>query len=188
MKRTTKDFFSLKEVFTTRNMVVMAMMLALKVVISPFSIYLSPTFQLITFGYLPGAMVSILYGPVAGLVFGFAADTVGYIMNPMGGYFIGYALSEMMGNFVYALFLYKKPLTIPRVLAARLVIMATVTFGLNFLWNVIMYGAAASKYFTGARLINNLVQLPLYVALILFFGRLVLRIEKNYTGGMKKPV
>ncbi|MDR1540832.1 MAG: folate family ECF transporter S component [Clostridiales bacterium] len=174
-----RRFFSLKDIFKTRNFAVMAMMVALHFILSQFTIYLSPTFKAITFAYLPGAIVAILYGPWAAIAFGFAADTVGFIAKPVGPYFVGYALSEMVTNFIFAAFLYQKQINVLRALLARLVNMAVVTFGLNYLWNVIMYGSIASAYFTSVRFINNLVQLPVYVALIVFFGRLALRLEKN---------
>lgn len=177
-----KNFFSVKDIFKTRNLAIMAMMVALKIILSQFTIYLTPSFKAITFAYLPGAMVSILYGPIAGLVFGFVGDTIGYIVKPAGPYFIGYALSEMLANFIYACLLYKKPITITRVLASRIAITVTITFGLNFLWNVIMYGSVASKYFTAARVINNVAQLPIYVALIMFFGKFALRLERMSFG------
>ncbi|MDR1541694.1 MAG: folate family ECF transporter S component [Clostridiales bacterium] len=174
-----RRFFSAKDVFKTKNIAVMAMMAALHFVLSQFTIYLSPTFKAITFSYLPGAIVAILYGPWAALAFGFVADTIGFIAKPVGPYFIGYAVSEMLANFTYAAFLYRKPVSLVRVLLSRLVITAVVTFGLNYLWNAIMYGSAASAYFTSVRLINNLAQLPVYVALIMFFGRLALRLDRT---------
>ena len=177
-----KEFFSVKDVFKTNNLVVMAMMVALKMILSQFSIYLTPTFKLIEFSYLPSAIVSILYGPIAGVVFGFVADTVGFIAKPVGPYFVGYAISEMVSNFIYACFLYKCPITWQRVLMSRVIITVSVTFGLNFIWNVMMYGSVASKYFTGARLLNNLVQLPLYVFLIVFFAKTAIKVSKTGFG------
>lgn len=174
-----QNFFSLEGVFKTRNMVVIALMTALSVVLSQFSIYITPTFRLISFTYLSGAVVSMLYGPWAGIAFGLLSDTVTYIAKPGGPYFVGYAISEMVSNFIYACFLYRKPLRIWRVLLARTVIMLLVTLGLSYLWNVIMYGSVASTYFTSVRLINNLLQLPVSVALIVCFARLAMQLEKT---------
>jgi ECF transporter S component (folate family) len=124
-------------------------------------------------------MVSMLYGPVAGVAFGLVGDIIGYLVKPAGPFFIGYTLSEMAAGLIYAIFMYNKPLKIWRVAAARATITAVVTFGLNFAWNSIMYGAVASKYFTGARLINNIIQFPITVALIIIMGKVVLMAQSR---------
>lgn len=178
MRLSAKEFFSVRDVFKTRNLAVMAMLLAVRMVLSQFSITLTPTFKLITFDYLPGVIVSMLYGPVAGIVFGLAGDTLGFFVKPLGPYFFGYALSEMVANLLYAAFLYRRPVTLARVALARGVVTVIVIFGLNFVWNVIMYGSAASVYFTSARLINNLVQFPVHTALIVFLGKLAQKVSK----------
>ena len=175
------SFWSLKDVFKTRNLVVMALMIAVKVVLTPFSIYVTPTFRIMSFAYLPGVIVSMLFGPWAGLAFGFAGDIVGYLVKPMGPFFFGYTISEMMAGFWYACFLYRKPLSIWRIALSRLAILVTVTFGLNYLWNYMMSGAVASKYFTGARLINNLIQTPISIVLIFFVCQLVGKIYLHQT-------
>jgi ECF transporter S component (folate family) len=173
-------FFSRKGVFTPKNLVVMAMMVALAAILSRFSIYITPTFKAISFAYLPGAITAMLFGPWAALVYGLASDTLNYFANPQGGYFPGYALSEMLSYFIYACFLYKRPVSFVRVLIARILILITVVFGLNYLWMNIMYGSTAGSFFTGARLINNLVQLPFHTLLITFVAKPVLRAKELY--------
>lgn len=172
-----RSFFSLDGVFRTRNIVLVGLMVALKMILEPFSIYITPTFKLITLSYLPGVMIAAVLGPWAALAFGFVADTVGYVVAGMGPYFPGYAISEMLTYFIYACLLYKRAVSIPRVLIARVIEVVTVIFGLNFLWNVIMYGSAASVYFTGVRLINNLIQIPLHVALSCICVRLARKLD-----------
>lgn len=181
-----KSFFSTKNVFTTHNLIVMALMVALKIILSQFTIFPTPTFKLISFAYLPGAMVSMLYGPWAGLVFGLVGDTVGYIVKPAGPYFFGYAISEMVTNLIYAVFLYKKPLKIWRVAAAKVIIILTVFCGINFLWNVIMYGAVASKFFTWQRIINYFIQTPLSVSLTVIMARIVFTVYKKPIGYLSR--
>ena len=179
-----RSFFQVKGVFSTRNLVVMALMVALKVVLAQFTIPVTPQFKLFTLAYLPGAMVATLYGPWAALAFGLVGDTVGYFAKPFGPYFIGYALSEMAANFIYACFLYRRPITYLRVALVRLVILVTVIFGLNFLWGSILSGSTASKFFTSVRLVNNLVQFPIYVMLSVWSCRLARRLEHKSSGSL----
>jgi ECF transporter S component (folate family) len=175
----TEARFAAKNAFTLENLIIMALMAAAAAVLSRFSLYLTPTFKAISFSYLPGAITAILCGPWCALAYAFVSDTLQYFANPQGGYFPGYALSEMLSCFIYALFLYKRPLKLWRVIAARLVILVLVVMGLNYVWMNMMYGTLAGGYYTGARLINNLVQLPFHALIILFVGKQLIRFRKS---------
>lgn len=173
------SFFSIKNVFKTQNLVVMALMVALKAVLSSFAIYITPTFRIFSFTYLPGAMVALLYGPWAGIVFGFASDFIGYFVHPMGPYLPVYAFSEMVANFIYALFLYRRPLVVWRTVLAQITVVIVVIFGMGYLWNWLLYGAVATSFFTGARFLSNLINTPVYVFLIMVMGKVCLRVTKQ---------
>lgn len=171
------SFWRLKGVFSTRKLAVMGLLVALTALLSCFSIYLSETFRLISFAYLPGALGSLLYGPWAGLSMGFAGDFVAYMVKPMGGYFFGYALSAMLQNLIYTLFLYKRPVSLWRVAAAQVLVVVFVSLGLGFVWQQMMTGKTAAEFFVGFRLIKNLVLFPVDTALIFLLGRLAQRLE-----------
>jgi ECF transporter S component (folate family) len=175
--------FSAKTAFTLENLILMALMTAIATVLSRFSIYLTPTFQAITFTYLPGVITAMLCGPWCALAYGFVSDALQYFANPQGGYFPGYALSEMLSCFIYALFLYKRPLKLWRVAAARFVVLILVTMGLNYIWMNMMYGTFAGGFYTGARLINNLVQFPFHVVIITFVGKRIIGFRQSRATG-----
>jgi len=175
-----QKFFSLQGVFTTRNLAVMAMMVALSMVLARFgTIYITPQFRLFSLAYLPGVMVAMLYGPWAALAFGLATDTVSFLVNPGGAYFIGFALSEMLSCFIYACFLYNRPLSVWRVTAARLLVTVLVLLGLNFVWQSILWGALASVFYSSTRMVNHLIQFPIHVALIIITARLTQIVTKR---------
>ncbi len=161
-----RAFFSLQNVFTTRNIILMGLMLAIGAVLSRFSIYITPTFKAVSFAYLPGTVVACLMGPWAALAYGFINDFIAYIVNPQGPYFPFYAISEMTAYFIYACLMYRQRVTYLRALIARALILIVVVFGLNYVWTMMMYGTAASAYFTGVRFINNLGQMPFHALLI----------------------
>lgn len=73
-----------------------------------------------TWGFLARSLCSMVGGPINALVFGLAEDTISFLVNPKGAYFPGYALTTMLGNFIYALFLYRAPANLPRIAAAKL--------------------------------------------------------------------
>lgn len=74
----------------------------------------------VSWGFLARALCALVGGPVNALVFGFAEDTVSYLMNPSGGYNPFYIFTTMLGVFTYALFFYRAKVTVLRVFLAKL--------------------------------------------------------------------
>ncbi|GHU67374.1 folate ECF transporter [Clostridia bacterium] len=163
-------FFSIKGVFTPKHLAAMAMLLGVRTILNlPFlTIYLGPSFKLITFAYITDALCAMLFGPVAGLAFGFAGDFIGFLASAGtgGAYFPGFALSEMLTCLIFACFFYKKAIKVPQVIAAWMINLAVVLLGLNSLWLILMYGMDAGAVFTVARLVSNLVQAPIHIVIL----------------------
>ncbi|MDR0875907.1 MAG: folate family ECF transporter S component [Clostridiales Family XIII bacterium] len=164
------DFFSPKGVFTPKHLAAMAMLLGIRTILNlPFlTIYLGPSFKLITFAYITDALCAMLFGPIAGLVFGFAGDAIGFLASSGAGgaYFPGFALSEMITCLIFACFFYRHTITVPRVICAWLINLAAVLLGLNMVWLILMYGMDAGSVFTAARFVNNLVQAPVHIVIL----------------------
>ena len=74
----------------------------------------------VSWGFLARALCALVGGPVNALVFGFVEDTVGYFMNPQGGWNPFYIFTTMLGVFTYSLFLYRAEVTVLRVFLAKL--------------------------------------------------------------------
>jgi len=108
--RVLGDFFSTHNLFSLRHLTFMGLMIAISVVLGQLDIYANPSLRLFSISYLPGVIVAMLCGPWEALAYGFIKDLLVFITNPHGAYFPGYALSEMLTYFIYACFLYKKPL------------------------------------------------------------------------------
>ncbi|WP_444964816.1 folate family ECF transporter S component [Pediococcus pentosaceus] len=171
-----KNFFSIKNVFSVRNLTIMALLAALDVVLARYTtIHLTPQFTLVSFEYIPAAVVSALFGPWAGIAFGLVSDTVGYFSNPVGPYLPIWAISAMVANLIQSIFLYPGKFDWWRIIVARLLVMLIVTMGLNFIWQSIYFGAAAAVYYNSARIISNIIQLPIQVILIRIFGKIAMR-------------
>ena len=169
-----KGFWRVKGMFSTRKLVLMGLFVAMTAVLSPLDIYLSDDFRLLSFRFLPGALGSILFGPWAGLLMGFPGDFLAFLINPHGGYFPGYALSDMVSNFLFALCLYRRPVTWPRVLTAQALVGVIVSLGLGSVWLHMMWGSTAGELFTGFRLLKTLAAYPLNAALVYGLGRAVM--------------
>jgi ECF transporter S component (folate family) len=163
-------FFSPKGVFTPKHLAAMAMLLGIRTILNlPFlTIYLGPNFKLITFAYLTDALCAMLFGPVAGLAFGFAGDFIGFLASAGtgGAYFPGFALSEMVTCLIFAAFFFQKEIKLPRIVAAWLLNLAVVLLGMNSLWLILMYGMEAGAVFTAARFLTNLIQAPLHIVIL----------------------
>jgi len=156
---------------TARNLTFAALMIAACVALSYVpSIHIGDGGVRVTWGFLARALCGAVCGPVTALVFGFAEDTVSYLIHPTGAYFPGYALTTMLGTLIYALFLYRAKLT-PVTLAVRVALAKFFTNVLNVflgaLWSTILMGKGYWVRVT-ASAAKNAVMFPVQ-AVMLFF-------------------
>jgi len=177
------EFFSLRGVFTTKRIAVMAMLLAVRAVVGlPFlTIYVNGV-KLFTLAHVVDAICAMLFGPIAGLIFGFAGDFFGFLASQGtgGGYLPFYAVSEMVTCFIYALFLYKRTVTWPRAILSSVLNLAVVFLGLNTLWFALMYGEAAMLGVLPFRIILNAAITPVYIVILWFvLSRLSTAVTKH---------
>ena len=173
---------SAKELKSTRNLVICAMMAALSIVLmSTTSFYITPNIKIGVSG-LPNRLVDFMFGPVVGAVFGGIMDILKFLIKPDGGFFFGYTLTAIISGFIYGLFYYKlkikKPLktdvtgielfvewclanvqSILLIFIANVLIKVLCNIGLNTLWNSMLTGKAFLAILP-ARIIKNLIQIP----------------------------
>ncbi len=155
---------SAKNLKSVPALAVSAMMTAIVVVLSFYT--LRPTeFLKISFAFLPLCIIGALYGPVFGGLVGIAADLISYAISPAGPYFIGFTISGFLSGFIYGIFLYKKNVSLPRVIFAKLTISLFVQIGLNSVWLKLLYGTPIIAMMP-TRLLKNAALLPIEVALM----------------------
>ncbi len=126
----------------------------------------------ISWGFLARSLCSMVGGPLNALVFGAAEDTITYLLKPSGPYFPGYALTTMLGNFIYALFLYRAKPTPPRVFFAKLLTNAQ-NVVLGSLWSHILMGKAYLLTLTTSLYKNALLLIPQTIILYFLFAALL---------------
>lgn len=157
---------ALAELRDLRKLVFAALMIAMCMVLS-----LVPSVPLfggakITWGFLARSVCALVCGPVLGVLFGFAEDILSFFVAGGGGYpfFPGYTLTTMLGVFIYALFLYRTPLTVRKIFCAKLLTnIENVVLGA--LWMAILSGKA--WYVTAAgSAVKNLICLPFQTAVL----------------------
>ena len=136
-----------------------AMFGAMAIVLGSFaSINVTPNLK-IGFGSLPNELVDYLFGPVVGALFGGGMDLVKFMIKPDGGFMPGFTLNAMLAAFIYGMFLYKRPLSLPRMLAAKLVVAVLVNTILGTYWLSLLNGKGYLVILP-ARAIKNLIQWP----------------------------
>ena len=145
-----------RELRKTRTMILLALFMALSIIVSSFRIR-TPFFS-ITLGPLVKMYVALLFGPVTGAVYGFVLDILQFFISNRGDpFFPGYTFTETLGVFLYGLFLYRRPLRLRTVFAAKLVVIVICNILLGTLWMSILYGKSFLFYLP-PRTVKNLIQ------------------------------
>ena len=167
---------SAQELKKVTSLTATAMLLALKSVISTFRIQVSNILE-IGFSHLISAVIALYYGPMMAGVAGVVADTIDYLIRPTGPYFPGFALNEFVIGFLYGLFFYKKNITLPRVICARLCVAIFTELLMTPLWLNILYGDAYLAL-VGARITTQIIKFPIDCALLYGLLKSVSKIKK----------
>ena len=153
------------ELKNIRILAVAALMIAACVALSYVpSIHIGDGGVRISWGFLARSVCGMVGGPVVALVFGFAEDTISFMIHPTGAYFPGYALTTMLGTMIYALFLYRAKPTVVRIFLAKLFTNILNVF-LGSLWSAILLSKGYLYYMTTS-FYKNLVMLPIQTAML----------------------
>lgn len=159
MKNTSSRRFSAKDI------AVIGLMIAIKVVLTRF-LAVETQFVRVSFTFIPTILLAIMYGPWISGFAGAGADLLGFFLFPKGFPFSpGFTLSAAIGPMIYAFILYRKRLSLGRLITANLAVTILVNVGLNSLWLYILYDQA----FWGMlpiRLAENILTLPIEIAMI----------------------
>lgn len=143
-----------------------AMFGAMAIVLNQFaSITVTPHLK-IGFSALPNELVDYLFGPVVGALFGGGMDIIKFMLKPEGGFIPGLTFNAMLAAFIYGMFLYKRPLSLKRMLAAKLIVAVLCNIILGTYW-LSMFTGKGYLVLLPTRAIKNLVQWP--VDSLIFF-------------------
>lgn len=149
----------------TRILTFSALMIAACVALSfAPKVVIAPNLEF-TWGFLARSVCSMVGGPINALVFGLAEDTISFLVNPKGAYFPGYALTTMLGNLIYALFLYRAPVTLPRIAVAKLLTNIQNVL-LGSLWTYLLLGKKTYWAYMSISALKNTVSYPLQVLML----------------------
>lgn len=155
---------SFEELKSIRAVAVCGMLLALSVVLGLVATIRIGNYIRIGFASLPNRTVDDLFGPFVGLIFGAAADIVSWFVNPTGDFFPGFTITAMVYSAVFGSIIYRRKLSVVRLLAAQALCKLFCNIILNSIWLKLLYGQAILAMLPG-RIISNLVMLPIDTAL-----------------------
>ena len=97
------------ELKDVKMLVITALMIALRIALKPFAIYIGPQMAIQT-ATLATALGAMIFGPVMAIPAAIISDTVGFMIWPTGDYFLPFVLTEIASTLFYALFLANKKL------------------------------------------------------------------------------
>ena len=165
------------------DMCMIAILFALQIVMKFVSIPSGFPGLNIVLNYLVFALISLIYGPIWGLIIGFSSDVIGFIMEPKT-FHIGYTIQAMLTGFVYGLCFYKTELKFSRVLICRILVNIVLNgiLGSFLMGDYYGWGFEGSlMYMIGVSLPKNIIYLiPQSILLFIFLrAAVVLPMKKG---------
>lgn len=159
----------------TTRLVIMAFLIALEIILTRFCSIQTPIVR-IGFGFLPVAMMGIMFGPIWAAVGYAVGDILGMLIFPTAAYFPGFTLTAFLTGLVFGLFLHNKEITIKSVLPASLIVIFGMNLILDTLWLSILMGDAFLALMP-ARILKCAIMLPIQLILIpLVWNKIVSKI------------
>ena len=175
------------ELKDTKMLVITALMIALRIALKPFAIYIGPQMAIQT-ATLATALGAMIFGPVVAIPAALISDTIGFMIFPTGDYFLPFALTEIASTMIYALCLYRAKPNTTRVIIARFMICFLVNVVLQqfiFAWQYTYMGNPEKAkdsimgIMTVARIFKNLFFFPIETVVITLFLKVLVPITQR---------
>ena len=171
-----------KEFADIKMLVIAALIIALRVTLKMIKIPLAPNLE-ITPAFLANALGAMIYGPVVGAFGALISDFLGVMMSGQT-YFVPYALTEIAGTVIFAMYFYRAKITPTRVILSRfsicLIVNIFMTIPIDNLYQQFMYGYH-NTVLTLPRILKNLFMFPIESVVL----TLILSIMQPITYRMK---
>ena len=131
----------MKQNSNVTRLIILGLFIALEIILTRFLSIHTPIVR-IGFGFLPIAMLGIMYGPLWAAAAYTIGDLIGIMLFPSGPFFPGFTLSAALTGLTYGIILYKKPITWKRVLIAAAIVCLGINLILDTLWLYILMDTA----------------------------------------------
>ncbi len=177
---------SFREMSKLRTITLIAMLLAVSVVLSFFTIQVSESLRL-GLGYLITATMGMLFGPVTAGIAAGVGDIVKYLIKPSGAFFPGLTITAILGGVLYGMVFYHSRVTLVRAIVAKTLTNVLLNILLNTFWLSIMMGKGFWAL-VPSRVIKNIALLPVEILLLYSVLRIVTGIVGKLPSSPVRPI
>ena len=157
------------------DMVFLALMVAVHVIFSRILSIQTPITK-ISLAFLPMTLCAIKLGAGYTMLMGGLSDIVGAIVFPVGAYFPGFTVTEIVRGFIFGFILHKKT-TVPRATATVVSSQIICSFLLNSFW-LTFTGQEFIPTLIG-RVPQTLIMIPVQIIGIMIFSKYLERVSLN---------
>ena len=163
--------------FDVKKLIQISLLIAIEVILTRFCSIQTPIVR-IGFGFLPIAIIGMMYGPLSAGVAYAIGDLLGVALFPTGSFFPGFTLTAFLTGIVYGVFLYNKPKTWPRIIGAVLTVCLVINLGLDTLWLSILMGKGYIALLP-TRIMKAVLMIPVQTFIIgIIWKKVVVRFVK----------
>lgn len=146
-----------------KKIAMIGMLLAIQIILGRFVSITLPVVKL-SFMFLPRALTALFFGPLWGAAAAVMGDFLVTILGPYA-YFPPMATTALLEGIVYALFLYRRPLTTGRVVACVITESVVCSILLQTYWLTVLTGAGFVELLP-VRLLQNAIIIPVQIICI----------------------
>lgn len=163
--------------FDVKKLIQISLLIAIEIILTRFCSINTPIVR-IGFGFLPIAIIGMMYGPLSAGVAYAIGDLLGVALFPTGSFFPGFTITAFLTGIVYGVFLYNKPKTWPRIIGAVLTVCLVINLGLDTLWLSILMGKGYIALLP-TRIMKAVLMIPVQTFIIgIIWKKVVVRFVK----------
>ena len=163
--------------FDVKKLIQISLLIAIEVILTRFCSIQTPIVR-IGFGFLPIAMIAMMYGPLSAGISYVVGDILGMLLFPSGAYFPGFTLTAFLTGLTYGVFLYNKPATWSRIIGAAMTVCLIINLGLDTYWLSIIMGKGYLALLP-TRIIKTVIMIPVHTLIIgIIWKKVVVKIVK----------
>lgn len=164
---------SIHELGNLKTLSAAAMLLAITVVLGFYRLQITDYIR-IGFDFIAKELTALFFGPVAAAMVAGLADIISYIIKPVGAFFPGLTISAVLAAVIYGVVLYKKPVSLKRIIAANTLVTVFINMLLNTYWMTLLYGNGFMAIFP-ARVVKQLIMLPIEIVLFYTVSKILMK-------------
>lgn len=161
----------------TKNIVLLAILLAINVVVSFIYIPVAPNLR-IYFTFIITMMIASNFSLSECLIYSVLEDLISFFLYPTGPFFPGYTLTAFLSMLIYWLFLNKK-VDLKNIMISKAIVNIFINVGLGSLWSSILYSKAFIVY-ASTSLVKNLILFPIEALVFFSFYKFVQPLFDKY--------